>query len=172
MPRHALFDSICNKNIHFYFITTARLDDSTSPSQTSPTLASYQGDPEMQMRQELANFFKKVLNKLLRFTCAVRSLLKNEMLTLLFGAVSSPCAYYNKIWQKCAAHTLIAICRYAALALRVELFQLNNQIVCEVYRLPSANILLAPSRILCRNLIEWYKEFLPRYHVLSVYLTL
>jgi len=76
-----------------------------TPSQSVP-------DAETQTRQEIEQFFRRVLNKILRNSAAVRSLVKEGRLTELFGIISLPCPSYNKMWRKCAAHTLITICRF------------------------------------------------------------
>lgn len=50
--------------------------------------------------------------RLLRHNQAVVGLLKFEDLSLLFGAISSPCTVHNKIWRKAAAETLMTICKH------------------------------------------------------------
>ena len=52
------------------------------------------------------------LYRLLRHGQAVVALWKFEDLSLLFGAISSPCAVHNKIWRKAAAEALTTICRH------------------------------------------------------------
>ena len=57
--------------------------------------------------------FPFVSPRLLRNASAVDDLLRfgNGDLSLLFGAISSPCPRYNKIWRKTAADCLVTICR-------------------------------------------------------------
>ena len=54
-----------------------------------------------------------ILIQLCRHTSAVECLLRLNDLSLLFGAISSPCPPYNKIWRKAAADCLLAIFRHS-----------------------------------------------------------
>ena len=66
----------------------------------------------MTQRAALERLFRGVLSNLLRNPTAVLELLKGGELSLLFGAISSPCPPYNKLWRKAATDCLITICRY------------------------------------------------------------
>ena len=67
---------------------------------------------EMAERSSLERLIRSILNNLLRHHVGVEDLLRNGDLSLLFGAVSTPCQSYNKMWRKSAADCLITICRY------------------------------------------------------------
>ena len=68
---------------------------------------------ELRQRSSLEKHISSVLNRLMRNLSAVEDLLRFGDLSLLFGAISSPCPQYNKIWRKSAADCLRVICRFA-----------------------------------------------------------
>ena len=61
--------------------------------------------------------------RLLRNASAVDNLLRfgSGDLSLLFGAISSPCPQYNKIWRKTAGDCLVTICRCVCVCARVSM---------------------------------------------------
>ena len=71
-----------------------------------------EGNREMRQRTSLEKHIRSLLNRLMRNLSAVEDLLRFGDLSLLFGAISSPCPPYNKIWRKTAADCLMVICRY------------------------------------------------------------
>ena len=70
-----------------------------------------EGNKEMKHRSSLEKLIRSLLNRLMRHSSAVQDLLRFDDLPLLFGAISSPCPSYNKMWRKTAADCLMAICR-------------------------------------------------------------
>ena len=70
-----------------------------------------EGNPEMNHRYSLEKLIRSLLNRLMRHSPAVEDLLRFGDLSLLFGAISSPCPPYNRMWRKAAADCLMAICR-------------------------------------------------------------
>ena len=74
----------------------------------------------MNQRISLQRQIESILNKLLRHVAAVENLLHFGDLALLFGAISSPCPPYNKIWRKAAANCLMTICRYVHVCTHVR----------------------------------------------------
>ena len=68
---------------------------------------------ELRQRTFLEKHIRSLLNRLMRNLSAVEDLLRFGDLSLLFGAISSPCPQYNKIWRKSAADCLLVICRFA-----------------------------------------------------------
>ena len=88
----------------------------TTPTKTGTTRAGGAGtdedsDPQVRQRVMLQRLLTSMLTHLCRHTSAVECLMKFNDLALLFGAISSPCPPYNKIWRKVAADTLLAIFR-------------------------------------------------------------
>lgn len=69
------------------------------------------GNQEMNHRRSLEKLIRSLLNRLMRHSPAVEDLLRFGDLSLLFGAISSPCPPYNRMWRKAAADCLMAICR-------------------------------------------------------------
>jgi len=70
-----------------------------------------EGNREMRQRISLEKNIRSLLDRLMRNLSAVEHLLRFGDLSLLFGAISSPCPSYNKIWRKLAADCLMVICR-------------------------------------------------------------
>ena len=71
-----------------------------------------EGNREMRQRISLEKNIRSLLDRLMRNLSAVEDLLRFGDLSLLFGAISSPCPSYNKIWRKSAADCLMVICRW------------------------------------------------------------
>jgi hypothetical protein len=70
-------------------------------------------EAEMAERTALENQICTVLNRILRIPSAVKNVQREGNLSLLFGAISTSCPQYNKMWRKCAARSLITVCRYS-----------------------------------------------------------
>ena len=70
-----------------------------------------EGNREIRQRISLEEHIRSLLNHVMRNLSAVENLLRFGDLSLLFGAISSPCPSYNKIWRKSAADCLRVICR-------------------------------------------------------------
>ena len=68
-------------------------------------------EPSNQQRLSLRDLLVSILLALFRHKSAVDDLLHYGDLSLLFGAISSPCAPYNKIWRKASTEVLLSIFR-------------------------------------------------------------
>lgn len=84
----------------------------SSPRTTPTTSASASIRNQQQQRADLQKLFVRLLNRLLRYNSAVVDLMVFDDLSLLFGAISSPCPIHNKLWRKTASETLMTICRH------------------------------------------------------------
>lgn len=85
---------------------------SSSPRSPSPRSTTSKVKDQVHLRSELQKLFVRLLNRLLRYNSACQDLMEFDDLSLLFGAISSPCPAHNKIWRKAASETLMAICRH------------------------------------------------------------
>jgi hypothetical protein len=84
------------------------------PTKMLPPSAMGKGSSTpFQSRIDLHKLFIRVINKLLRHKQAVEDLLKYDDLSLLFSAMSSPCASHNRIWKKALTEGLLTICKYS-----------------------------------------------------------
>ena len=108
------------------------LDERRSSPVTAEDTES-ESDPRTRHGQRivLQKLLTSTLTHLCRHSSAVECLLRFNDLSLLFGAISSPCPPHNKIWRKAAAECLLAIFRYTYMHMMVN--QLCNVYIVTVY---------------------------------------
>ena len=103
---------------------------SSQVSAVAETAEDNESEPDPRTRHGQRILLKKLLVSTLTHLCrhssAVECLLRLNDLPLLFGAISSPCPPYNKMWRKAAADCLLAIFRYSCVCIHVLLVHVQS----------------------------------------------
>ena len=110
-----LVNSMMSSNLSSILVRCLHLFlDLPAPSSFPSTRSSASAKvrDQVQLRGDLQKLFVRLLNRLLRYNSACQDLMEFDDLSLLFGAISSPCPVHNKIWRKTASETLMTICRH------------------------------------------------------------